>query len=139
MDNNIKFLVLGKKEKIQKEYPNLYNTIQNAIEKTKNNTSKTLVLFIDYGEKFQLEEFARMREKDKTSDTYEILSKINNGLPLFDMVLRTSGEQRLSGFGPMVSLAEFVSVKNNLPEIADLDILNALKEFSKRQRRFGGR
>lgn len=137
--NNIKFFVLGKKEKIEKEYPTLFNTIQNATEKTKNNTSKTLVLFVDYGEKYQLEEFAKERQKNQTSSTYEILSKINNGLPLFDMVLRTSGEQRLSGFGPLASLAEFVSIKDNLPEITDLDIINSLKEFSKRQRRFGAR
>ena len=139
LKNDIKFLVLGKKEKIQHEYPDLYQKILNAVEKTKNNTSKTLALFIDYGEKYQLEEFAKIREKDKNLTTYELLSKINGGLPLFDMVLRTSGEQRMSGFGPLASLAEFVSVKNNLPEITDLDIISALREFSGRQRRFGGR
>ena len=139
LKNNIKFLVLGKKEKIQKEYPDLYKKILDAVEKTKNNTSKTLALFIDYGEKYQLEEFAKMRENDKNLATYELLSKINEGLPLFDMVLRTSGEQRMSGFGPLASLAEFVSVKDNLPEITDLDIISALKEFSGRQRRFGAR
>lgn len=139
IDNNIKFFVLGNKERIKNNYPALFATIENAINKTSQNNNKTLALFIDYGERYQLEEFAKTRETDKSTDTYKLLSKINSGLPLFDMVLRTSGEHRLSGFGPLVSLAEFVSVKNNLPELTDKDIVNALREFSKRQRRFGGR
>ena len=139
IENNIRFEVLGKKERIKKEYPSLYKTIEIVTNKTLKSNTKTLVLFIDYGEKYQLEEFANKREGDKSTGTYDLLSKINSGLPLFDMVLRTSGEHRLSGFGPLASLAEFVSVKNNLPELNDLDIINALREFSKRQRRFGGR
>ncbi|MCL5970124.1 MAG: polyprenyl diphosphate synthase [Patescibacteria group bacterium] len=139
LDNNIKFFVLGKSERLKKEYPSLYEAIQNAEEKTAQNTGKKLVLFVDYGERFALEEFAKARMKDKTSETYEQLSKINSGLPLFDMVLRTSGEQRLSRFGHLAELAEFVSVKKNLPELIDGDIISALKEYSGRQRRFGGR
>ena len=137
--NGIKFMVLGNKERIEKEYPSLFAAILDAEAKTSENKTKTLALFLDYGERFALEEFAKARENDADSPTYELISKTNNGLPLFDMVLRTSGEQRLSGFGPLASLAEFVSVNKNLPELEDLDILNALREFSKRQRRFGGR
>ena len=139
MVNNIKFMVLGKKERIEKEYPRLYKTMLNVMQKTSQNKSKTLVLFVDYGERFQFEEFAKARAQDPYSATYDLLSKINKGVPLFDMVLRTSGELRLSGFGPLASLAEFVSVKKNLPELTDIDIINALREFSKRERRLGGR
>ncbi len=139
INNNIKFMVLGKRERIKNEYPKLLSVIEKAESQTLKNTGKKLVLFIDYGERFQLEEFAKKRESDKSSATYELLSKINKGIPLFDMVLRTSGEQRLSGFGPLASLAEFVSVKKNLPDLNDKDILLALKEFSGRQRRLGGR
>jgi len=139
LEQDIKFFVLGKKEKIEKEYPGLYKTILDATAKTALNTGKKLVLFVDYGERFQLEEFAKARNKDNSSTTYELLSKINKGLPLFDMVLRTSGELRLSGFGPLAEMAEFVSVKKNLPDLEDRDIIGALKEFSGRQRRFGGR
>ena len=139
MQNNIRFFVLGKREKIEKEYPSLLKTIQEVTSKTALNTGKKLVLFIDYGERFQLEEFAKERLKDNSSSTYDLLSKINNGVPMFDMILRTSGEQRLSGFGPLAELAEFVSVEKNMPELNEKDILLALKEFSKRQRRFGGR
>jgi undecaprenyl diphosphate synthase len=139
LKNNIKFFVLGKNEQLQEEYPNLYKEILTATVKTAQNTGKKLVLFVDYGERFQLEEFAKAREIDKSSSTYELLSKVNNGLPLFDMVLRTSGELRLSGFGPLAEMAEFISVKKNLPELEDRDIIGALKEYSGRQRRFGGR
>jgi undecaprenyl diphosphate synthase len=139
LENNIKFFVLGKNGLLEERYPDLYNTILNATVKTAQNTGKKLVLFVDYGERFQLEEFAKAREIDKSSTTYELLSKVNNGLPLFDMVLRTSGELRLSGFGPLAEMAEFVSVKKNLPDLEDTDIIQALREYSGRQRRFGGR
>lgn len=139
MENNIRFIVLGKRERIEKEYPNLVKTIDYAMDKTLNLSGKKFVLFVDYGEKYQLEQFAKAREEDKLSPTYDILARINQGIPLFDMVLRTSGELRLSGFGPLASLAEFVSVKKNLPDLANEDILQALKEYSGRQRRFGGR
>ena len=137
--NNIKFLSLGKRERIKNEHNSLFNAIEDAENKTSQNSGKTLALFVDYGEKYQLEEFAKARSKDISSTTYELLSKINKGLPLFDMVLRTSGEQRLSGFGPLASLAEFVPVKKNLPELTDKDMIEALREFSGRLRRFGGR
>ncbi len=139
LEQNVKFFALGKRERLQKEYPKLLRAIENAERTTAKNTGKKLVLFIDYGERFQLEEFAKAREIDKSSETYELLSDINSGLPLFDMILRTSGEQRLSGFGPLAELAEFVSVKKYLPELSDRDIISALREYSRRQRRFGGR
>ena len=138
MTNNIKFVVLGNKDKIN-NYPSLLRTIENAVSKTSENNGKTLALFVDYGERFALETFAKARAEYKDPGTYALLSTINEGLPLFDMVLRTSGEQRMSGFGPLASLAEFVSVKKNLPELETVDIVNALREFSKRQRRLGGR
>ncbi len=139
VDNNIKFMVLGRRDRISEEFPSFLETIEKTEEKTKNNNGKILALFVDYGERYQLEEFAKKRATDPESSTYELLSKINRGLPLFDMVLRTSGEKRMSGFGPLASLAEFVSVDKNLPDLTDEDIINSLKEFSVRVRRFGGR
>jgi len=139
INNDIKFLVLGNKEKINTNYPTLSQALNKTVNKTANNTTKIMALFIDYGERFALEEFAKARSEDAQSTTYELLSKIHLGLPLFDMVLRTSGELRLSGFGPLASLAEFVSSPKNLPDLTDKDLADALMEYSKRQRRFGAR
>jgi undecaprenyl diphosphate synthase len=133
----IKFVVVGKKDRIKKEYPDLFQTLEKAQKETTDNTEKTFAVFLDYGERLQLEEFAKAREMDDESSTYEILAKINGGLPLFDMVLRTSGELRFSGFGPMVSIAELVTVKKNLPEVSTTDIVLAFKEYSGRKRRLG--
>lgn len=137
--NNVRFLTLGKKDKIEQLYPSLFNTLEDAVSKTSKSTGKIIALFVDYGERFQLEEFAKARTKQPQKDTYELLSEINQGLPLFDMILRTSGELRLSGFGPLASLAEFVSVKKNLPDLNVMDFANAIVEYTKRQRRLGGR
>lgn len=133
----IKFVVVGKQERIKKEYPELFATLENAQAETVHNSKKTFAVFLDYGERWQLEEFAKARIEDSTSDSYALLSKINAGLPLFDMVLRTSGELRFSGFGPMVSVAELVTVKKNLPEVSIPDIILAFKEYSGRKRRLG--
>jgi undecaprenyl diphosphate synthase len=135
----VKFLFIGKKEKIKEEYPQVFQTLIDAQAQTANNSNKIFAVFLDYGERWQLEEFAKARVGDQTSDTYQLLSKINAGLPMFDMILRTSGEQRVSGFGPLASLAEYVSVKKNLPDLRPEDVALALKEYSGRQRRFGGR
>jgi undecaprenyl diphosphate synthase len=135
----VKFMVVGSSEKISREYPQVHQVLENAQKLTAKNTNKTFAIFLDYGERFQLEEFAKARANDKSSGTQELLAKINSGLPMFDMILRTSGEQRTSGFGPLASLAEFVSVEKNFPDLETSDIAWALKEYSKRQRRFGGR
>lgn len=137
--NNFKFLCLGNRERIKAEYPYVYKAIEKAERETRLNTKKFVALFLDYGERFVLEEFSKERAKDSKTPTYALLSKVNKGLPLFEMVVRTSGERRLSGFGPLASLAEFISVKKNLPEMTARDLINVLKEFSSRQRRFGGR
>ena len=134
----VKFIVLGHKDRIKKDYPQVSQVLENAQKVSAKNTKKVLVVFLDYGERFQLEEFAKERQKDKSSSTYELLAKVNKGLPMFDMVLRTSGELRLSGFGPLASVAEFIIVKKNLPELNATDIALALKEYSGRKRRLGG-
>lgn len=137
--NDVKFLVLGKRERLGKEFPHVLRAIEKAEIATAKNTKKVMALFVDYGERYQLEEFAKARVKDKKSTTYELLSKINKHLPLFELVIRTSGEQRLSGFGPLASIAEFVPIKKNLPDLKPMDIINVLQVFSSRKRRFGGR
>jgi undecaprenyl diphosphate synthase len=135
--NGIKFVFVGKRDRIAKEYPDLFKTLINAEKETSHNNEKTFAIFLDYGERFQLEEFAKARIADSASDSYALLSRINAGLPLFDMVLRTSGEVRFSGFGPLASIAELVVVKKNLPEVSTTDIIMAFKEYSGRKRRLG--
>ncbi len=136
-DFGIKFMHLGSRQRLEKEYPKLLQTLDRVEKETSHNQNKIFAVFVDYGERWQLEEFAKARAQNPTLDTYQLLATINKGLPLFDMVLRTSGELRLSGFGPMVGLAELVSVKKNLPEVSIPDIVMAFKEYSGRKRRLG--
>lgn len=139
IENEVKFLLVGNTKRLGDEYPQVLLSLKKAEEQTSMFEKKTLALFIDYGQRFQLEEFARERKNDPQSSTIDLLSKVNRGLPLFDMVLRTSGEQRLSGFGPLAEMAEYISIKSNLPEMNDEDFAKALIEYSRRERRFGGR
>ena len=63
---------------------------------------------------------------------------ISRRVPDLDLILRTSGEMRLSGFLPLQSTyAELYFIRKYWPEIEKSDINDALKEFAKRKRRFG--
>ena len=59
-------------------------------------------------------------------------------LPPVDLVIRTSGEQRTSGFMPLqAAYAELYFSEQYFPDFSAKDFENALKEYGKRQRRFG--
>ncbi|KKS11121.1 MAG: Isoprenyl transferase, partial [Parcubacteria group bacterium GW2011_GWB1_41_5] len=63
----------------------------------------------------------------------------NGEIPPADLVIRTSGEQRLSGLGWLGDYAEFYVIKKLLPDADTQDFIQGILEYSKRERRFGGR
>jgi len=77
----------------------------------------------------------------RPSDINEDIIKQNlytNGQPFPDLIIRTGGEKRLSNFMPFQSAyAELIFLDKKWPEISKTDFTNAIKEFEKRQRRFG--
>ena len=76
----------------------------------------------------------KITEADITRQTYSAQLE----LPHIDTILRTSGENRLSGFAPWDShLAEFAIVQENWPALRQSTFLNSLLDLSKRNRRFG--
>lgn len=143
--NNIKFLVIGRDEPLPKY---IQEKIRKAENKTKDNTGLTLVLALNYGSRQEIvdavKRFAREVILGKTS-----IEDLNEqsfgsylytlGLPDPDLLIRKSGEMRISNFLLwQLSYAELIFVKKNWPDFKKKDLEETIEEFQQRERRFGG-
>ena len=144
--DNIKINVIGNIEKLSND---IRKSIQNVMEKTKNNTGLTLNIAFNYGgrdeityalkniaEKVQQGEIAleNITEETITNNLYTA------GQPDPDLLIRTSGEQRLSNFLPwQLVYSEFIFVDKMWPDFNEEDLNNAIIEYAKRNRKFGGK
>ncbi len=137
---NIKVIFLGTKQGLSTK---ILKSIDLAEDKTKNNTGGTLALCLNYGGQQELSDAAARIIKDKISAdkvTPELINKYLYGpdLPPIDLIIRTSGEQRLSGFMLWsAAYAELKFVLKQWPAFTVRDLDKALLDYSNRQRRFG--
>jgi len=138
--NNIKLVVLGHREKIGKK---LTKAIDTAESKTMNNTAGTLAICFNYGGQLEIVDAIK-----KIVDLKTPVEKIDSQLvdkyiyepelPPIDLVIRTSGEHRLSNFMLWrIAYSEIIFIDKLWPDMKKEDLTAALKEFSKRVRRFG--
>lgn len=137
---NIKVLFIGTKDRLNKK---ILNAIKKGEAKTANNTGGTLILCFNYGGQQEISDALRSLIKNGTEAedvTPELISKHLYGpdLPPLDLIIRTSGEQRLSGF--MLWSAAYAELKFVLkywPAFTVSDLDESLLDYSIRQRRFG--
>lgn len=135
---NVCVRVLGHKQGLSKK-------LQLAIEKaeilTKNNTGGNLNLALNYGGRQELvDAFNKILKTPPKEITEELISKniYTVGLPDPDMIMRTSGEYRISGFLTWQSVySELYFIQQNWPEFSREDFDGMVSEFYNRQRRFG--
>ena len=129
--------------------PQLAAKLEAAVEKTKNNDRLTLVVALNYGSRAELVQ-AVQRLAERARDGQLAPSDIDEdaidqqmhtaGLPALDLLIRTSGEVRLSNFLLwQAAYAELLFVDTLWPDFDQPDFQSALGEFARRQRRFGGR
>ncbi|MFH1306808.1 MAG: polyprenyl diphosphate synthase [Candidatus Micrarchaeota archaeon] len=122
--------------------------IREGIKKVESETSKFdkyfVNFFIAYGGRAELISAAKKLAKDFSSspdkiDEKEFESRLwSSGIPDPDLIIRTSGEIRISGFLPFKSVySEFYFCEKLWPDFSREDLLEALQEFSKRKRRWG--
>ena len=127
----------------------LVDKLDRAVERTQGNHRLTLVVALNYGSRAeiataarQLAEQARTGELDPTMVDEDRLGQQlqTSGLPELDLLIRTSGEVRLSNFLLwQAAYAELVFTPVLWPDFDEQAFADALTEFSARQRRFGGR
>lgn len=144
MRHRIRFLTIGRRERLSAA---LLKKIDRAVEKTKDHREFTLVLALNYGARQELcdavaayvrDALARGKKPRKLDEKTLEGYLYTAGLPDPDLLIRTSGEQRISNFLLwQISYAELYFPGKYWPEFGCDDFAAALKEFGRRKRRFG--
>ena len=137
----IRLKVIGSRARLSK---NIVKAIDNAEKVTANNKKGTLNMAINYGGRLEIAEAVKkiIDQKKSSQDVSEDLISDNiwtAGQPDPDIVVRTSGEQRLSGFLTWQAVySELFFVKHHWPGFTEKDLDDILDDYHSRNRRFGG-
>lgn len=143
---NIRLEVLGDISELSK---GLQKSINKAVETTKNNTGLTLNIAFNYGGRPELVRAMKNIAKEVKGNKINI-EDINEelisnhlytaGQPDPDLLIRTSKELRTSNFLPwQLVYTEFYFPEKHWPDFGKEDLLEAIRVYQKRNRRFGGR
>lgn len=140
MSEKIRIIHLGRKDRIPKS---LLEKIQKSEEKTKDFKKYILNIALDYGGQDEvIRAIHRVSKHNLNNLTIEqfnnFLDTANQPHPNPDLIIRTGGEQRTSGLMIwQAAYAEYIFLPKHFPDVNDMDIENAIEEYSARQRRFG--
>lgn len=137
---NIRLRILGRRERLR---PSIVRAIKRAEEETKTNERGTLAICLNYGGRPEIVD-AIKKIVDEGIPADNIDEKTVSArlywpdMPEPDLIIRTSGEERLSGFLTWESAyTEFYWAKKHWPAFTEADLDEALQAFAARQRRFG--
>ncbi|MCA6069693.1 MAG: isoprenyl transferase [Endomicrobium sp.] len=138
-NSSVKLRILGDLSKFPE---NLKTEIESACKITSKNTGLELNIALNYGARQELlHVFEEMLRQDIKKPTEEIVSSFlyTAGQPDPDLLIRTSGELRISNFLLwQIAYSEIYITDKLWPDFARHDLENAIAEFQKRERRFGG-
>ncbi|MBP6005521.1 di-trans,poly-cis-decaprenylcistransferase [Candidatus Saccharibacteria bacterium] len=133
----IRVIFLGRRTELDKSLVKKMTELENQ---TSNNQDGVLAILIDYDGRAEIIEAAK-----KLKETNQEISEQNLQQAMWssqvadpDLIIRTSGEQRLSGFWLWgSSYSEFAFIDKNWPDFDLQDLENVLKDYSSRERRYG--
>ena len=142
--NNIRFQAIGKLGDLAKD---VQKEIADAAEKTRENTGTILSVALNYGGRVEIVEACRKAFLDlqKNGKSIENLSESDiernlytHGLPDVDLLIRTSGEMRISNFLLwQLAYSEIYVTPTLFPDFRLKNYLEAILDYQKRERRFG--
>jgi undecaprenyl diphosphate synthase len=145
MKNNIRFSVIGR---IAQLPASTRERIRKTIDTTSGNTGLVLNLALNYGGRPEIADAAAALARDVASgkvgadavdEALFATYLYTNGLPDPDLLIRTSGEFRISNFLLwQIAYAELYIVDKLWPDFKKADFKSAIAEYQKRERRFGG-
>ncbi|SFZ82042.1 undecaprenyl diphosphate synthase [Devosia enhydra] len=145
MSNNVKVRIIGLREGLD---PSLCRLIDDVERRTADNTGLNLIVAFNYGGKADIVQATRQIAAEVaagrlapsaiTEDTIN-RALYTSGIPDPDVIVRTSGEQRVSNFLLWQgAYAELIFVEENWPDFDENSFLRVLEAYSARDRRFGG-
>ena len=141
---NIKVKILGDIAALSE---GMQKSINKCMKRTENNTGMTFNIALNYGGRNEIIKAIKQISKEvkenkiELKDITEDLVSNNlytKGQPDPDLIIRTSGELRLSNFLPwQLVYSEFLFIDKNWPDFNEEDLDNAILEYQKRTRKFG--
>ncbi len=136
--NDVRLKIIGNYKALA---PDIVDMLEESIARTSQNTRTTLAVALNYGAQDELVRAARSAAAQGHITAESIETNLDTaGLPPLDLLIRTSGEQRLSNFMLwQAAYAEFWFTDTLWPDFSKDELAQALSEFSTRERRYGGR
>lgn len=141
LENNVKVRVLGSRDGVDEK---ILAAIDDIETRSKNNTAGTLALCFNYGGQIELADaFKSMVHAGVGADdiTPELIADYLYcpDIPPIDLIVRTGGDERISNFMLWrAAYSELMFIKKFWPDMTKEDVAIILKEYSERNRRFGG-
>ena len=143
---NIKVKIIGNRKGLSEK---MIKSIEKCMERTKNNTGIAFNIALNYGGREELLQAMKNIAKDVKEGkinpeeiTEQDIEKnlYTEGQPAPDLLIRTSGEMRLSNFLPwQLSYTEFLFIDKNWPDFTEEDLDEAKRIYQKRNRKFGAK
>ena len=138
MKNNIRFMVSGRSENVS---PTLLKAIRELEEKSKDNSGLTFNIAFNYGGRAEIiDAVNKILKSGKEEITEEEFGKyLYNDLPDPELLIRTSGEMRISNFLLwQIAYSELYITDTLWPDFNEAELDKAIENFNNRDRRFGG-
>jgi undecaprenyl diphosphate synthase len=145
--NGVRFMVLGNRQRLGED---LNKTIDACMERTASNDTLTLIIFLSYSGKWDILQAAKKLALELTDnpDREEVLERmtvadfdkylVTADVPDPDLIVRTSGEHRLSNYLLWQgAYSEFYFTETLWPDFRKVEFAKALESFAKRDRRYG--
>ena len=143
--NNIRVRMIGERNRFA---PDIVEAINGLEEKTKENTGMTFVIAVNYGSRDEITRAVRKIMADCKDGkiapegmTEQVFASYLDtaGIPDPDLMIRTSGELRLSNYLLwQLAYSELYVTECLWPDFNKEELLNAIRQYNKRERRFGG-
>ncbi len=143
--NNVRILVIGQRQGVPED---ILALLDEACRLTRQNTAQTLVIAFNYGARTEIAQAAKKLAEKAVSgeisisdiDEHALQENLQTrGIPDPDLIIRTSGEKRISNFLLwQAAYAEFVFFECYWPDFGDAELAEAISEYANRKRRFGG-
>ncbi len=135
---NLRMVIMGRPEPVK---PSLWQKMLDSETRTAKNTGLTVCICFNYGGKWEIADAAaKMLQAGETEFSPETFAKYlyHPEVPDCDMIVRTSGEERISGFQLWrAAYAELLFLDQHFPALEAEDIQGVLEEYHSRYRRFG--